>query len=144
MNFTVKRVELLPDISGLLVESRIEGFRFLERLVADYQSGANRFDQPGECLFAVFADDDCVAIGGLNIDPSGAASVGRVRRLYVGAAHRKYGLGRALMVEIEAAAKDSFSELCLFTDTERASTFYETIGYQRVNESAVSHRKLID
>ncbi len=52
MEFRMQRLESLnPDeFSELLEQSRTEGFRFVQRLVDDYESNRNRFDQPGEVL----------------------------------------------------------------------------------------------
>ena len=49
----IERLTRLPadGLSELLAASEQEGFRFVHRLVA----GADRFDRPGEALFAVSA-----------------------------------------------------------------------------------------
>ena len=67
----VVRLEQLPidDLQPLLEESREQGFEFLDRLVAEYLSGTNRFAQRDEALFGVYCDQCLIAIGGLNRDP---------------------------------------------------------------------------
>lgn len=57
-------------LSLLVAESQREGFRFIRRLLHDYEEGTNRFDQLGECLVGAFASDgQLIAIAGLNTDP---------------------------------------------------------------------------
>jgi hypothetical protein len=52
------RLEQLPmhDLQPLLEESRVQGFEFLDRLVAEYVNNINRFGKPGEALFGVYSD----------------------------------------------------------------------------------------
>ena len=85
----VQQLKQLPeDIHRRCDESRAQGFRFLDRLVADFESGANRFNQNGEALFGVLEGDACVAVGGVNRDPlSTDTGIGRVRRVYVRREH---------------------------------------------------------
>ncbi len=79
---SVKIVNLDPSadaIGEIAREARASGHVFLDRLIADWHSGANRFDKPGECLLGLFDGDRLVAIGGLNRDPytrAGGASDG--------------------------------------------------------------------
>ena len=56
-------------LGALVAESERQGFRFVRRLVDEWRSGANRFDRPGEVLFAARAGDDVIGVCGLNIDP---------------------------------------------------------------------------
>ena len=60
--------ELSADVDPLVELSRDEGFRFLERLVSEWEAGINRFDAEGECLLEVRAGSQICAIGGLNHD----------------------------------------------------------------------------
>jgi hypothetical protein len=39
---------LHPDMGALQSEAAAEGFRFVDKLVEDWLSAANRFDRPGE------------------------------------------------------------------------------------------------
>lgn len=137
----IERVTKVPPMTKLLAESKHQGFRFLERLINDFESGANRFEEPGEALFAVFIDSLCVGIGGVNRDPSGNPGLGRVRRVYVSIEHQGNGIGRVLMESIESWSKDHFDALSLFTDTQAASRFYESLGYHSVGEDKTSHFK---
>src|SRR5262245_61334172 len=88
----------LAELEPLLRESREQGFKFLDTLVRDYVSGANRFELPGEALFGIYDESGLLAVGGLNLDPFlHDLHVGRVRHVYVAGAYRRQGLGRMLM-----------------------------------------------
>jgi hypothetical protein len=63
--------EALPDdLEPLRVEALAGGFGHLERLAADWASGAVRFDRNGEVLIAARLDSTLAGIGGLTIDPA--------------------------------------------------------------------------
>jgi len=64
-----------------LRESQAEGHNMVNRLVADFRAGSNRFDAPGELLYAHFSGQVVVAVAGLNqeSDPS-YPRAGRIRR----------------------------------------------------------------
>ncbi|MGG4489668.1 GNAT family N-acetyltransferase [Metabacillus idriensis] len=105
---TVKRLDSLmtEELSKLLEESKRDGFRFLERLAADYQSGDNMFKKPGELLLGAYHNETLIGIGGINQDPySQNEKAGRIRRFYVSKEHRRQGVGelilRALLKEAE-------------------------------------------
>jgi hypothetical protein len=53
MTFEVQRIQYLPiqEFTEMLAESKTTGFRAIERLVTDWETGVNRFDRPGEALF---------------------------------------------------------------------------------------------
>jgi hypothetical protein len=74
----------LYDWAEILRASRFEGQGMVDRLVAEFASGANRFDAPGEMLLAFLNRNTVVAVGGLNreFDPD-YGNAGRIRRLYV-------------------------------------------------------------
>jgi GNAT superfamily N-acetyltransferase len=72
-----------------------------------------------------------IAVGGITRDPYGEdASAGRIRHVYVHPAHRRGGVGAALIAALEAHARGHFAALVLRTDTERAATFYANLGYR--------------
>lgn len=96
---TTIRVTTLADapaerLAALVAESERDGLGFVRRLVEEWTSGANRFDQPGAALFVASIDGAVVGVCGLNVDPYAArAGVGRVRHLYVLAPYRRRGAG---------------------------------------------------
>jgi len=92
MDVEIVRLNELPadGLAGLVAEAERHGFRFVRRLAEEWASGATRFDGPGEALFAAVVGGRVIGVCGLTADPYAAASrVGRVRRLYVAAAHRR-------------------------------------------------------
>lgn len=97
----------LPNLEPLLYESVQTGLNSLRRLEADWASGKNRFDQPGEAFFLASSLETIVGVCGLNLDPYSRASeaVGRVRRLYVLQSKRCQGVGRALVESVIDQAK---------------------------------------
>ncbi len=123
--------ELPPDrLADLIAESEREGFALVRRLVDDWESGDNRFDRPGEALFAVVADGRVLGVCGLNIDPYlPGGMVGRVRHLYVVATFRRRGIGTGLVAAVIRAARGTFDRLRLRTESESAVRFYESLGF---------------
>jgi len=130
------QVERLGDLPAagfnlLQAESEQAGLRFLRRLADEWASGINRFDRPGEGLFAVRANGELVAVGGLNVDPYATAPrIGRVRHVYVLAAYRRRGIGRQLVTEIVVAARGRFDRLRLSTASPAAGRLYERLGFR--------------
>ncbi|WP_406687942.1 GNAT family N-acetyltransferase [Rossellomorea vietnamensis] len=125
---------LEQDLHTLVQESKEEGFRFVERLLNDYREGTNRFNKQGEALYGIYNEEnDLVAVGGLNVDPS-SAETGRVRRFYVKKECRNEGVGTLLLKQIILDARRSFSVLILHTDTEKADHFYTSFGFTRGNQ----------
>jgi GNAT superfamily N-acetyltransferase len=135
--FAVTRLEKLPPdrLADLVVESEREGFAFVRRLVAGWESGDNRFDRPGEAFFAAVADGRVVGVCGLNVDPYlPGGRVGRVRHLYVAAAFRRRGIGAELVAAVIRAARGTFDRLRLRTESESAARFYESLGFRRSDD----------
>jgi GNAT superfamily N-acetyltransferase len=124
--------ELPPDLlADLVAESERAGYRFVRRLVAEWVSGANRFDRSGEALFAVFVGGQVAGVCGLNADPYTAEPhVGRVRHLYVREAHRRSGVGRRLITAVIEAARGVFGRLHLRTTNTQSARFFENLGFR--------------
>jgi GNAT superfamily N-acetyltransferase len=132
---TVERILDLPScgLVELLQESQTSGLQLVQRLVDDWHSGENRFDRPGEALFAAVAGERVIGVCGLNRDPYATrAGVGRVRHLYVLAQFRRHGVGRRLVGEVEHFARPHFNLLRLRTDSSSAARFYVALGFQPV------------
>jgi GNAT superfamily N-acetyltransferase len=127
---------LMPEECAPLIDAAdVEGHTFVRRLVEEYVSSANRFDQPGELLLGAWLDTQLVGIGGLNRDPYRADSrSGRLRHLYVLPDYRRHGVGRRLVTELVAAARTSFDEVTLRTFNPAAAAFYLTLGFTAVDD----------
>lgn len=121
-------------------EASDEGFRFLDKLVNEWNSEANRFDRPGELLVGAFQNDRLAAVGGLNIDPYlKDITVARLRHLYVLKSVRRKGVASCLVRHLVDKARISFKTVRLFTDTSEAAAFYESLGFARSASSPATH-----
>ena len=119
------------QIGPLLAASEAEGFRFVRRVVDEWESGANRFDGRGEALLGSFSDGRLVAICGLVRDPyQNDASVGRLRNLYVLPEFRGRSIGSALARRVIELARPSFDVLRLRAATPSAASLYERLGFR--------------
>lgn len=114
----------------------------IEHLFADFASGANRFDRPGEVLLAADLEGDAVAVAGLNVDPYEPSSW-RIRRLYVMDAHRRRGLGTALLAALTATTP-SGSRVRVRVPDATAAAFYEANGFGRVDAATATHEMSIE
>lgn len=131
--------ELPESIRALERESLKEGYDFVKRLIADWNSGKNRFDKENEKLWEMRDDNLLVGVGGINIDPYlDDPTVGRVRHLYVTAPYRRIGAGRRLMAEIFSHCRGRFKKLTLRTNTSRGAKFYESLGFVKIKNSESS------
>ncbi|MFC4619104.1 GNAT family N-acetyltransferase [Camelliibacillus cellulosilyticus] len=132
------------DLDSMIAESREEGFRFLDRLVADDQTGVNSFDKPGEVLYGVYLNDALIGIGGMNQDPySPSPKVGRLRRFYIKKCFRRQGIGRMLVQQLLNDARTFFEVVVLRTDTEQADQFYQSLGFIKGDRFSNSTHYLI-
>jgi len=137
----VRLNDLPASLGDLAADAEREGHRFLGRLTREWESGLNRFDRPGEALFAALEDDRLVGVGGLSVDPyENDSRVGRVRHLYVLPEHRRQGVGRSLMGCILAEAWRRFDCLHLRTHNPVAARFYQRFGFRPcVGSSECTH-----
>ena len=136
MEIDVVRLVHLDDVASLAYAARSEGFNFLDRLITEWKDGTNRFDDEGEALFGAYLNGELVGTAGVTRqDPA----LGRIRRVYVYPDFRRQGIAKSLMREVLSFARARYSELVLFTDTERAATFYETLGFVPENPDRPDH-----
>jgi GNAT superfamily N-acetyltransferase len=131
------------DWTPILTASLVEGHSMVSRLLADFEAGTNRFDLPGEGLFA-YTRESIAAVCGLNLEPETCfGEGGRIRRLYVLPAHRQEGLARSLIEEIIGFAGSYHQVLTVNAGTLPARGFYEHIGFQSVSHPNISHIRLL-
>jgi GNAT superfamily N-acetyltransferase len=126
---------------ALVEESRLEGFWMLVRLLDGWRDGRNRFKRRGETLLGAWQGDVLAGVGGLSVDPYlEGRREGRIRHVYVSAAHRRYGVGRLLLGAIIDKARKHFPVLNVRAP-EEAFPFYEALGFRRVEgDEFVTHR----
>jgi GNAT superfamily N-acetyltransferase len=136
----VRVTDALPDgLDALRVASRAEGFRHIDRLAEDWASGACRFEQDGEALFAAFADGELAGIGGVTRDPDDPAIM-RARRVYVLPHFRGAGAGRALAGAIIEQAFAAAPRISVNTgDRADSAAFWEHLGFARVEILGITH-----
>ncbi|WP_097135577.1 MULTISPECIES: GNAT family N-acetyltransferase [unclassified Pseudomonas] len=132
---------LVPQVLVLEAEAVADGFRFLTRLVAEWQNGSNRFDQPGECLLGAFRNGQLIAVGGLTRDPYARPDIGRLRRVYVARAARGRNVGKALVQRLLERAAQRFCVVRLSTDTPEGAAFYLRCGFQQIQDDFATHAK---
>jgi len=129
-----------PDMGELRANAAAEGFRFVDKLVEDWLSAANRFDRPNELFLGAFRERRLLGVCGLNHDPyTGQESVGRLRHLYVRPDARRNGVASALIKYILGEAETVFQLVRLRTDTHEAAEFYTRLGFTTVRDAAASH-----
>ena len=97
---------LPPGFEALRAAALAEGHRNLDRLAADWASGAIRFDRDGEALLVAYIGDELAGIGGLTVDPAVAEAL-RMRRFYVGRQFRRCGIGRGLVISLLEQARQA-------------------------------------
>jgi GNAT superfamily N-acetyltransferase len=144
----IERINSLPlDLLQPLVdEAESVGFRAPGRLVADWHSGRNRFDGPGEALFVAREGGLAVGVCRLNRDPCAADPlVDRVRHLYVVCDRRREGVGTRLVSAVVESARGRFARLRLRTSSPVADAFYRSLGFMPVaDEPDCTHRLVLD
>jgi GNAT superfamily N-acetyltransferase len=111
----------------LRAEARAEGHAFLERLAADWASGALRLDRPGEVLLSAYAGNELAAIGGVTLDPVLPETL-RMRRFYVRKRYRRSGIGRRLATALLKRASQAGRPVTVNAGRGSA-VFWEAVGF---------------
>jgi GNAT superfamily N-acetyltransferase len=118
-------------LAVLLAESEAGGYRFVRRLIDEWERGINRFSRPGEALYAAESGGQIVGVCGLNVDPYlRDPRVGRVRHFYVLAECRGQGIGRRLVGRAIAEARGHFHQLRLRGQEAGPARLYESLGFR--------------
>jgi GNAT superfamily N-acetyltransferase len=137
----IRKIELPFDgIDGLQAEAKAEGYDFIDTLVNDWTSAANRFSAPGEMLLGCFEEATLIAVGGLNVDPfAGQPRMGRIRRVYVRREWRNKGIGAAMMTSLIEQASEYFSCVRLRAESPDAARLYERLGFVAIENPDATH-----
>ena len=150
MTLEIQIIRHLPiqEFTEMMAESKMAGFRAIDRLVTDWETGANRFDRPGEALFIArqgapqsgSGSDRILGVCGLNRDPYiDSNQIGRVRRLYVMQDNRRQGIGQILVHRVIEVAKLSFDRLHVRTTNPVAAQFYQSLGFTPCHSESATH-----
>ena len=139
MQVSIRPIRLpLAEFAPLQEDADRDGAAFIERLVAEWATGANRFDRPGERLLGAFTGETLVGIGGLNRDPYGSEEgTGRLRHLYVMTACRGRGIGSMLVDRLLVGSERHFARIRL--RSRDAGRFYLRHGFQQTAEPNATH-----
>jgi GNAT superfamily N-acetyltransferase len=128
---------LPPGFEEMRAEARAEGYRFLERLAADWAAHTTRFDAPGAALLAAFLDAEPAGIGGMTIDPFIPGAL-RMRRFYVRPRFRRRGIGKSMaMALLERAAATGLPITVNAPAT--AFAFWEALGFRADPRAGHTH-----
>ena len=122
----------------LRAAARREGFRVLERLASDWETGAVRFDRPGETLLAASVADAPAGVGGLTLDPV-VPGVLRMRRFYVHPAFRRCGIGRRLAMALLERTDTAGRRVTVNAGTAGAPMFWEALGFVAERRDGHTH-----
>ena len=141
-DLSIRTLDKLPEQALTLQSQAVaEGFRFLTRLISEWENGTLRFDKPGECLLGVFRHDLLIAIGGVSRDPYSNPDTGRLRRVYVAPSMRRHNVGKALVQRLLEHAAAHFQQVHLTTDTPEAAAFYLRCGFHQITNGTATHAK---
>jgi GNAT superfamily N-acetyltransferase len=127
---------LFDEYMALVGERLGDDFRPIEEIFAT--EGA--FQGPGTAWLVLYEDERPVACGGLR--PL-VAGVGEIKRMFVTAAARGRGHGRALLAELERRARDAgYDRVRLYTTEvlHEARALYADAGYRAIEVAAVGGR----
>ena len=131
------------DLEGLhllTLLSEAEGFRFLRRFENEWHANVDYVTSNANLFLGAVVKDQLVAVGGITRDPYVQdPAIGRVRHMYVHPAHRRRGIGRALLGELERYACTRFRQLRIRTDTGAAAAFYVASGFTPVDDPTATH-----
>ncbi|EEM71096.1 Acetyltransferase, GNAT [Bacillus thuringiensis serovar andalousiensis BGSC 4AW1] len=146
-NMHIQQIENLMkyEFKYLVQESKEEGFKFLKKLINEYENELNTFNKSGECLYGIFQGEKLIGIGGLNADPyTENNKIGRLRRFYIAKDYRRIGLGKLLLNKLLSHAEKYFKVVVLHTDTKQGDVFYTANGFvKREVYKRSSHYKVL-
>jgi GNAT superfamily N-acetyltransferase len=130
--------ELPADIDLLRTEAACEGYRFLERLLAEWMSHEVRFAHEGEALLAAYVGGELAGIGGMTVEPARMGAL-RMRRFYVRRSLRRHGIGRKLALALLEKARPLNCPVTVNAGTDEASAFWEAIGFLSAPQAGYTH-----
>lgn len=135
----VRPVIALPEhFQALRTEARGEGFDHIDVLWTEWQSGANRFTQPGELLVAASIGGELAGVGGVTEDFLDRGGL-RMRRFYVRPAFRRRGVARALASRVLEHALPLQRPIWLFAAGPEAVQLWEAVGFVPIEREKTTH-----
>lgn len=125
-------------MAALFRQSHQEGFDIQGRLDRAWKSGANRFDGPGEALFAAEHEGRIIAICGRSRDPR-EHGVLQLRHGYVMPEWRDLGVGSALMQKLIDIPPGDFTKVTVRAYFPAVRKFCERNGFLPVEHPRYTH-----
>ena len=121
-------IRALPDdIDRLRAASLAEDQRHVARLIDEWATGTQCFDQPGEALLAATGSAGSVAIGGMTRDPWVPGAL-RMRRFYVLPSARRRGIAERLARTL--IDRSPTTPITAHAPSPLAITFWQAMGFQ--------------
>jgi len=118
--------DALPSgLDALRDEARSEGHRMLDTLATEWASGVQRFARPNEALFAAYFGEQLIGVGGITVEASIPGAM-RMRRFYVALAHRRNGVGHAL---VAALFEHAHGRVITANVAVGSEVFWESFGF---------------
>jgi nucleoside triphosphate diphosphatase len=134
--------DMLPaGLDALRDEARAEGYRMLDRLAAEWHAGTTRFNQPGEALFAAYANGRLAGIGGLTLEPAISGAL-RMRRFYVRSPSRRHGIARRLARTL-LDRREVANRLVTVNAAPGSEPFWEALGFVADRRGGHTHLLLL-
>lgn len=132
-----------PELAAVLLDcvaggASVSFMSDLDRPRAErfWREVADRGESDGRAVFVAIRDSDGTAVGTVQMIPAGTENQPHradVAKMLVMRAHRRHGLGGALMRAAEAAAVTAGKTLLtLDTASDDAERLYTSLGWQRV------------
>lgn len=128
----VRLSEALPDdLPALQDEAAAEGYRFVESLLQEWETGCYAGADERNALFAAYRDGVLAATGAVTPDPyDPAPDLLRIRHVYVRPGCRREGVGRSLAGALIQQGLALAPRLSLNAADAGAAAFWEAIGFR--------------
>lgn len=107
-----------------------EAFDMLRTLKEDWESGAHRFEGPGEALVAAMDGPVLAGLGAISRDPELEGAL-RMSRFYVYPPYRRRGVGRAIAEFLLHRPEAEGKTVTLVAPHAEAARFWEALGFVR-------------
>lgn len=132
------REHLPKAIEVLRQEAALEGYKFIDRLVAEWNGQAFRFDREHELLLGAWDDTDLAGIGGITHDPELPGSL-RMRRFYVRKCYRGRGIANVLATRLLTLNDSNAKPIYVNAGYPQASSFWESVGFVKHPHAGHTH-----
>jgi GNAT superfamily N-acetyltransferase len=137
-DIVVIRDELPAGFEVLRHAAADEAFDMLRVLKEEWDSGANRFDKPGEALVAAMDGAILAGLGSIRYDPHVPGAL-RMSRFYVYPPYRRRGVGRAIAEFLLQRPEVEGKTVTLNAPHAEAARFWEALGFVRDPKDGHTH-----